>query len=74
MENESVTINFPVNLLEQIKEIKKDQKSLNEFVIETLEKEVQKYKISSAHQTILKLRAEVKKRTGIHPYPVMLIR
>ncbi len=74
MENESVTISFPVNLLEQIKEIKKDQKSLNEFVIETLTKEVQRYKIVSAQQTILKLRAEVEKRTGIHPDPVILIR
>ncbi len=74
MELQSVTIRFPADLVKRAKQIKEGNKSFNEFVVEALEKEVKRRQTIEAHETILRLREKVKKRTGFHPNPVPLIR
>lgn len=74
MKLQSVTIRFPADLVTQAKQIKEENKSFNELVVEALAKEVKRRQTSEAHQTILRLRQQVKKRTGFHPNPVPLIR
>ena len=74
METQSVTIRFPADLFQQAKQIKEDNKSFNELVVEALDKEIKRRKTMEAHQTILRLRKQVKQRTGVHPNPISLIR
>lgn len=74
MKREAVTIKFPADLVQKAKQLKTDSDSFNELVVEALEKEVKRRRASKAHETILEIREQVKKRTGIHPDPVFLIR
>jgi predicted CopG family antitoxin len=74
MKIQSVTIRFPADLVQKAKQMKEDNKSFNELVVEALDKEVKRRKMMDAHQTILRVRSQVKQRTGVHPDPATLIR
>ncbi len=74
MEKEAVTIRFPLLLVKKAKQLKEGKESFNELVVEALEREVKRRKALSAHETILRLREEVKQRTGVHPDPIPLVR
>ena len=71
---EAVTIRFPIDLLAQAKQLKKDKESFNELVIAALEQEVRRRRAMIAHQSILARRAQIKARTGIQPEATALIR
>ncbi|MFB2768071.1 YlcI/YnfO family protein [Pelatocladus sp. BLCC-F211] len=74
MEREALTIRFPAKLLEKIRALKRDNESLNDLVVEALEKEMKWRSAWLAHEQIQTIREQVKQRTGVHPDPVPLIR
>lgn len=74
MEREALTIRFPAKLLQKIRELKRDDESLNELVIQALEREVKWRSAWAAHEQIQTIREQVKQRTGVHPDPVPIIR
>ena len=74
IEKEAVTIRFPSELMRQAKRLKSGKESFNELVVEALEREVRRRKALEAHDTIQRLREQVKRRTGVHPDPIPLLR
>lgn len=74
MEREAVTIRFPADLLRMARELKQDEESFNDLVVEALKKEVKWRKAWAAHAQIQQIREQVRQRTGAHPDSVSLIR
>lgn len=74
MEREAVTIRFPIPLLKQAKQLKDGGESFNELVVEAVEREVKRRQAIATHQSIVKRRAQIKARTGVHPNANALIR
>jgi hypothetical protein len=74
MEREALTIRFPAKLLEKIRALKRDNESLNDLVVQALEKEMKWRSAWLAHEQIQTIREQVKQRTGVHPDPTPLIR
>jgi predicted CopG family antitoxin len=74
MEKEAVTIRFPSELMRQAKRLKSGKESFNELVVEAVEREVRRRKALEAHETIQRLRGQVKQRTGVHPDPIPWLR
>ena len=74
MEQTTITIEIPSQLLELAKSLETETESFNDLVQKALEKEIKWRKAWTAHQTILKVRKEVKETTGVHPDPIPLIR
>lgn len=74
MEREALTIRFPSELLSKARKFKEDNESLNDLVVEALEREVQRRKGWAAHQRIIARSATVKTRTGTQPASTELIR
>ncbi|WP_315789774.1 YlcI/YnfO family protein [Fischerella sp. JS2] len=74
MERETLTIRFPAQLLQKIRALKRDDESLNDLVVQALEKEMKWRSAWAAHKQIQTIREQVKQRTGVHPDPVPLIR
>lgn len=74
MEQTTITIEIPSQLLELAKSLETETESFNDLVQKALEKEIKWRKAWTAHQTILKLRQEIKETTGVHPDPIPEIR
>ncbi|ELR99090.1 YlcI/YnfO family protein [Gloeocapsa sp. PCC 73106] len=74
MEKEAVTIRFPLELVKKAKQLKEGRESFNDLVVEALEREINRRKGLEAVSTILRLREQIKQRTGVHPDPIPLIR
>lgn len=74
MAQESVTIKFSSDLLQKAKQLKTGSDTFNDLVVEALEREVARRSVSEAHETILRIREQIKQRTGVHPDPISLIR
>ncbi|WP_334996879.1 YlcI/YnfO family protein [Nostoc sp.] len=74
MEREALTIRFPADLLVKAKKIKEGNESLNDLVVEALEREVSRRRGWSAHQRIIDRSETVKAKTGIQPASTDLIR
>ena len=74
MEQTTITIEIPSQLLELAKSLETETESFNDLVQKALEKEIKWRKAWAAHQTILKVRQEIKEATGVHPDPIPLIR
>ncbi|MBN3872110.1 YlcI/YnfO family protein [Nostoc sp. JL33] len=73
MEREALTIRFPADLLVKAKKIKEGSESLNDLVVEALEREVSRRRGWAAHQRII-ARSETVTKTGIQPASTDLIR
>ncbi len=71
MDFTTITIQIPSDLLQQAREIEKE--SLDALVTEALSKEIKLRRAWEAHKTIIKIREEVKQKTGVHPSPIPLI-
>ena len=69
-----MTIRFPSELMWQAKRLKSGKESFNELVVEAVEREVRRRKALEAHDTIQRLRENIKRRTGVHPDPLPLLR
>lgn len=65
MEREALTIRFPADLLVKAKKIKESSESLNDLVVEALEREVSRRRGWAAHQRIIARSETVKAKTGI---------
>ncbi|MBW4668200.1 MAG: hypothetical protein KME60_12450 [Cyanomargarita calcarea GSE-NOS-MK-12-04C] len=74
MEREALTIRFPSKLLQKVRVLKRDDESLNDLVVQALEKEMRWRCAWAAHEQIQTIREQVKQRTGVHPDPGLLIR
>ncbi|MEH1871490.1 YlcI/YnfO family protein [Nostoc sp.] len=74
MEREALTIRFPADLLVKAKKIKEGNESLNDLVVEALEREVSRRRGWAAHQRIIARSEIVKAKTGIQPASTDLIR
>ncbi len=74
MEREALTIRFPADLLVKAKKIKESSESLNDLVVEALEREVSRRRGWAAHQRIIDRSEIVKAKTGIQTASTDLIR
>jgi hypothetical protein len=74
MERKALAVRFPSPLLKQAKQLKDDGESFNELVVEAVEREVKRRQAITTHQRILKRRAAINARTGVHPNANDIIR
>lgn len=74
MEREAITIRFPADLLAKARSLKEGSESLNDLVVEALEREVRRRRGWAAHQRIIARSEAVKAKTGIQPASTDLIR
>jgi len=70
----AVTIRFPAGLVDEVNDCKSERESLNSFVVEAVGREVRRRRGLAAHASIVRIREQVRARTGAHPDPVPLIR
>jgi hypothetical protein len=63
-----------ISVLKQAKQFQYYRESFNELVVEAVEREVKRRQAIATHQSILKRRAQIKARTGVHPNANALIR
>ena len=73
-QQETVSIKIPSDLLQKAKQLQTDKDAFNDLVVEALERELARRSGIEAHETILRIREQIKQRTGVHPDPVPLIR
>lgn len=74
MEQQSVTLSIPTDLLNQASELREVSESLNEMIVEAIAHEVQRRRVMLAHQRIVARSYEIEAKTGIQPGSVELIR
>jgi hypothetical protein len=70
----AVTIRFPDHILAKARAIKNGRESLNDFVIEAVDREIRRRQVLEAHAEIMRIRETVKARTGLHEDSVPYIR
>lgn len=71
---EALTIRFPRQLLADARSTISERESLNEFVLNAVEREVSRRRGIEAYEDILRIRAEVLARTGPQPDSGPMIR
>jgi len=71
---EAVTIRLPNGLLARAREARNQGESLNELVVEAVDREVRRRQGLRAYEAILRIREQVRARTGDQPDSVPLIR
>lgn len=69
-----MTVRLPAELLSKAKEVKAARESMNDLIVEAVEREVRRRQGLQAHEIILAQRARVGARTGPQPDVVGLIR
>jgi hypothetical protein len=74
MEREAITIRFPANLLTKARSLKEGSESLNDLVVEAVEREVRRRRAWAAHKRIVARSEAVKAKTGIQPASTTMIR
>ncbi len=73
-QRDAVTIRFPINLLSKARQIKSGRESLNEFVVEAVDREVRRRTGLQAFEEIVRLREQIKDQMGLQPDSGPLIR
>lgn len=68
------TIRFPAGVLRRAREVKEQGESINEFVVEAVEKEIARREGLAAIVEVRGIRERVRARYGVHPDSVPLIR
>lgn len=71
---EALTIRFPHRILVKAREIKTDRESLNEFVVDAVEREIQRRQGLAAYDEILRVREEIRAESGVQPDSTPMIR
>jgi hypothetical protein len=71
---EELTIRFPPGLLTRAKEAKSERESLNDFVVDAVDREVRRRRGLQAYDEILRVRDETRARTGVQADSSPLIR
>ncbi|WP_250124284.1 YlcI/YnfO family protein [Chroococcidiopsis sp. CCMEE 29] len=72
-EREALTVRFPAGLLAQMRKHKSQDESLNDLVINALEREVRYRQGLAAHHRIVARREKIRQKTGTQPNSVDLI-
>ena len=73
-QRESLTIRFPAEIIAKAREAKAERESLNEFIVEAVEREVRRRQGLEAYAAIRCIREQVKVGRGLHPDSLPLIR
>ncbi|MGH2351568.1 MAG: YlcI/YnfO family protein [Chloroflexota bacterium] len=73
-QREALTIRFPPRLLSTARELKADRESLNDLVVEAVEREVRRRRAMQAYEAIMSIREQVETQRGLHPSSATLIR
>jgi hypothetical protein len=71
---EALTVRFPPEVLAKAREIKSDRESLNDFVVEAVDREVRRRQGFEAFAEILRIREEIETETGVQPDSRPMIR
>jgi hypothetical protein len=71
---EAITIRLPPELLADAKKVKCSHESLNDLMVDAVEREVRRRQGMAALAAIDELRKKIKARTGVQPSSVPLIR
>jgi hypothetical protein len=71
---EPLTIRLPVALLERARAVKAQRESLNDLVVEAVEREVRRRRGLQAYEAILSMRKQIVDCTGLQPDSSALIR
>ncbi|MBK1987693.1 hypothetical protein A0J48_009115 [Sphaerospermopsis aphanizomenoides BCCUSP55] len=74
MEREALTIRFPSELLAKARKIKESSESLNDLIVEALEREVRRRRGWAAHQRIIARSEAIRARTGTQATSTDIIR
>lgn len=69
----ALTVRFPDDLLEAMREYKADDESLNDMIVTTMERELTRRQALAVHQEILTIRGQIKSRVGSQPDSTQLI-
>lgn len=64
---EPLTIRFPAPLLGKAREVRAERESLNDLVVEAVEREVRRRQGLRAYDAIARVREAVRDETGIQP-------
>ncbi len=68
------TIRFPAGVLQRAREVKEQDESINQFVVEAVEREIARREGLAAIEEARGIRERVRARYGVHPDSVPLIR
>lgn len=71
---EALTIRFPAMLLNQARGLKDERESLNDLVVEAVEREVRRRQGLTAYEEIARVRERVRSRGGLQPDSTPLVR
>ncbi|MDP9371981.1 MAG: hypothetical protein M3Q65_05925 [Chloroflexota bacterium] len=71
---EALTVRFPARLLTRARELKSDRESLNDFVIEAVDREVRRRQGLQAYGEILRIRDAVRAQAGLQADSAPVIR
>jgi hypothetical protein len=72
---EPLTVRFPAGLLSRAREAKRtDRESLNDLIVEAVEREVRRREAVRADVEITELRERIRSRVGVHPDSTDLVR
>lgn len=69
-----VTVRMPAEMVQEAKELKREQESLNDLIVEAIEKELRRRRTLNTLESIEKTKAAIRERSGVHPDSVPLIR
>lgn len=73
-QRQPLTILFPADLLSSMDEIKSDAESIDDFIIDAVEREVRRRQGLPAHEKIVRLHEEMRMENPPNPDSVPLIR
>ena len=74
MEREAITIRFPTELLAKARSLKENNESLNDLMVDVLQREVRRRRGWNAHQRIVARSEAVQAKTGIQQASTNVIR
>ncbi len=73
-QREALTVRFPAELLSHARDVKPERESLNEFVVDAVQREVRRRQGMQAYAEILRIREEIRAQSGPHPDSTPLVR
>ena len=71
---ETLSVRFPIALHSHVRKVKDEDESLNDFVVDAVDREIRRRRGLQAYADVMRIRDKVKTRTGLHPDSVPLIR
>ena len=69
-----MTVRFPVDLIVDMKAVRRDEESVNDLITHAVESEVRRRRALKALDAIEKLKAESGRRSGVLPGSAEIIR